>query len=266
MSNAYAHLSPEDRASFDAAMKQAEDKYSEEMKRALANPDFSRSDRELELAKLKNRFNTKQSITRKKYGIKLRERRPKHEIEAERSRILSSSTTWSPSSSYNPPQTPTTGEPASKRPRMSMGGQSSGTGYGSDNYSPITSDLPRRVTIGEMGGLGNSAGTAEHVDPTASSSTPTRPSVQPASSAPLPHSATSQAATATTTTTTTTNKTMASQPNVSQGEAAETAPGQTADDPMEVDDAYDSDSDDDDSESDTEADGDDDIPSILPQS
>ncbi|KAG5948665.1 hypothetical protein E4U53_006203 [Claviceps sorghi] len=258
LSDAYAHLSAEDRASFDAAMKQAEDKYSEEMKRVLANNDFSMAERDLELAKLKNRFNTKQSITRKKYGIKLRERRPKHEIEAERSRILSSTTNWSPSSSsHHLSQTQTTGEPASKRPRMSMGGQSSGT------YIPVTSDLPRRVTIGEMGGLGNSAGTAEHVDPTASSSTTTaRPSYQ-SSSVPLSHGAT----TATTATTSATTNTMViPQATVSQEEAVASGPSGTANDPMDVDDD-DSDSDSDgDSESDTEADGEDDIPPVLPQS
>ncbi|KAG5926815.1 hypothetical protein E4U42_002921 [Claviceps africana] len=259
LSDAYAHLSAEDRASFDAAMKQAEDKYSDEMKRVLANNDFSMAERDLELAKLKNRFNTKQSITRKKYGIRLRERRPKHEIEAERNRILSSSTTWSPSSSsQQPSQDPTTGEPASKRPRMSIGGPPSGT------YHRVTSDLPRRVTIGEMGGLGNSAGTAEHVDPTASSSaTTTRPPYQyQSASGPLPHGATPA------TTTATTNTMMPSEPTVSQEAAVADAPSGTANDPMEVDDDDDDDDSDSDgdSESDSEADGDDDIPPVLQQS
>ncbi|KAG5971152.1 hypothetical protein E4U58_000207 [Claviceps cyperi] len=172
--NAYAHLSPRDKATFDSAMQLAEDKYSEEMKQLLSM-DLSPAEREMELGKLKNRFNAKQSITRKKFGIRLRERRPRYEIEAERSRIMSSTAAQSPRSSTqthahghtNSPRI-STGESASRKQRTSLRVEFPGPRRLSEEGPLVVSDLPPRVPVEEMGGLDNSAGTAAHFDPTAS--------------------------------------------------------------------------------------------------
>ncbi|KAG6036350.1 hypothetical protein E4U40_001006, partial [Claviceps sp. LM458 group G5] len=176
--NAYAHLSPRSRATFDSAMQLAEDKYSEEMKQLLSM-DLSPAEREIELGKLKNRFNAKQSITRKKFGIRLRERRPRHEIESERSRIMSSTAVQSPRSSthtnahahahgHTHAPRASTGESASRKQRTSLRVEFPGQRRLSEETPLVVSDLPPRVPVEEMGGLGNSAGTAAHFDPTAS--------------------------------------------------------------------------------------------------
>lgn len=81
----YAVLSPEARRRFEGEMRAAEEHYGSLMRRAM---DLPQPERDEELAKLKNSYNTKQSTTRKKYGIRLRERRTKAEIEAERTRLL----------------------------------------------------------------------------------------------------------------------------------------------------------------------------------
>ncbi|GAB0136062.1 hypothetical protein EsDP_00004379 [Epichloe bromicola] len=278
--DAYAHLSPRDRGFFDAAMKEAEEKYINEVKRAMANASFSPAEREVELAKLKNRFNTKQSLTRKKYGIRLRERRPKAELEAERNRMLSS-LTFTPN--LNASQA-TSGEPASKRQKTDMEGEPSGTTLSECSDPAVIS--PMSVAVEKMGGLANSAGITEHVDPTTSSATsqshqPTvaqppdtaaeiatatsqsnRPTVaQPPDTAAEMATATSQSHQPIVTQPPDTAEEMATataQPNLAKV-SNDSGVGGTPNDPMDVD-AFDTDSD-----SDTEGGGDDDIPSILPQ-
>ncbi|KAK2596192.1 hypothetical protein QQS21_006397 [Conoideocrella luteorostrata] len=157
LANAYSHLSAKDRANFEAAMKQGEEKYGAEM-RAVKEGNLTRSEQESELLKIKNRFCTRQSITRKKYGVKLRERRSKAELDAEVKRIVTDS---APTSSQN--------GPAAKKSRNNTGGESTITSWSSDLERAV--DLPRRVPVGEMGGLGNPAATAEHTDPTVRSAT-----------------------------------------------------------------------------------------------
>lgn len=144
----YAKLSPADRMKFDAEMKGVDEYYGNLMKEASAK--FPAGQREEELAKLKNRYNTKQSNTRKKYGIRLRGRRANTDVDRSTS--------------------------AAKRARVDDGsaGPPQPVRNGQAEYiqSPVPSvkASPRmRVPLSTMGGLSASSATAELVDPTASS-------------------------------------------------------------------------------------------------
>ncbi|PON23887.1 hypothetical protein TGAM01_v207215 [Trichoderma gamsii] len=142
----YAKLSATDRVKFDAEMKGVDEYYGNLMKEASAK--LPAGQREEELAKLKNRYNTKQSNTRKKYGIRLRERRANTDVDR----------SWNTS--------------AAKRARVDEG--PAGPPQPVPNQSPFPSvkESPRmRVPLSTMGGLSASSATAELVDPT-SSSTP----------------------------------------------------------------------------------------------
>lgn len=81
----YAHLTPEQRASLNEELRQAEITFAERFRQADAIKDPN--ERRVRLDGLRNSFGTKQSIIRKKYGVKLRERRTKAEIDAERARM-----------------------------------------------------------------------------------------------------------------------------------------------------------------------------------
>ena len=83
--DAYAHLTVQQRLAMDAELKQAEVKYGEKMRQAQAVADPA--ERKTKLDALRNSFSTKQSMIRKKYGVRLRERRSKAEIQAERDRM-----------------------------------------------------------------------------------------------------------------------------------------------------------------------------------
>lgn len=101
----YAKLGPEERRNFEMEMTNAEEKYGGMMRQAMNLPV---KEREEELARLKNSFNTKQSTLRRKYGVLLRERRPKGEIESERNRLVGTQDSAS--------------APTPKRPRVSYDG------------------------------------------------------------------------------------------------------------------------------------------------
>lgn len=133
----YAKLGPEERRNFEMEMKKAEDKYGGLMREAMKLP---LAERENELTRLKNSFNSKQSVTRKKYGIRLRERRSKAEIESERHRLVGVSRD-------------DVAAPSPKRPRLSEG----------QAASRVPESHPAAAT---GGGLAGSSGTAEHTDPT----------------------------------------------------------------------------------------------------
>ncbi|UKZ53799.1 hypothetical protein TrVGV298_007599 [Trichoderma virens] len=137
----YAKLSPDQRIKFNAEMKSVDDYYLGLMREA---EQLRPGKREEELAKLKNRYNTKQSNTRKKYGIRLRERRANADVER----------SWNGSS-------PDYAHSA-KKARMDDGHARQATNQ--------VGESPRaRVPLSEMGGLSASSATAELVDPTASS-------------------------------------------------------------------------------------------------
>lgn len=81
----YAHLSPELLAAMQEELREAEIKFSERMRQASLIPD--ESERKARLDALANSFGTKQSLIRKKYGVRLRMRRTRAEIQAERDRM-----------------------------------------------------------------------------------------------------------------------------------------------------------------------------------
>ncbi|KAK0392575.1 hypothetical protein NLU13_2070 [Sarocladium strictum] len=140
----YASLTPQQQASFDAEMKAAEDMYGGQMREAMALPPVQA---EVELAKIRNRLNSRQSNLRKKYGIKLRDRRTRAQIEEDNARIAANSPL--PSSSQGV-----------KRPLSTH------------------ADSPRkRVPLSEMGGLSGAAASAEMTDPTLNL-TPAQPQTQ----------------------------------------------------------------------------------------
>lgn len=152
---AYAHLDAPTYQAFLHELRQAEQKYGLRMQEAMKLPESERFDM---LSKLKNSWNTKQSTTRKKYGIRLRDRRSKEEIEAERVRLLGTpdgATEWMEH------------ERAGKRPRIE-GSTSSARASPAQAPAPTNPDTPRkRVALSEMGGLSGSVGSAETTDPTA---------------------------------------------------------------------------------------------------
>lgn len=81
----YAHLTPEQRAAMEKELQEAEQKYAPRFAEAQLIPDFRA--RQKAIDGIRNSFGTKQSMIRKKYGVRLRERRTKAEIEAERARL-----------------------------------------------------------------------------------------------------------------------------------------------------------------------------------
>ncbi|KPM43867.1 hypothetical protein AK830_g2722 [Neonectria ditissima] len=161
-SDPYAILTPDQRRLFAKDMKDAEDFYGRLMQEAMRLPEPEQSK---QLMSLKNRYNTKQSNTRKKYGIRLRERRSKAQIDAERTRLFGTP--------HGPSLSGRDNGPANKKARTGDVGQSTATVSSSNTQV----DSPRkRVPMTEMGGLSGSSATAELTDPTAS--------LQPQSSTP----------------------------------------------------------------------------------
>ncbi|KAL2267065.1 hypothetical protein VTJ83DRAFT_4342 [Remersonia thermophila] len=81
----YAHLTPEMREQMEQELRDAELKYAPRFQEAQQIPDEEQ--RRQKLDGLRNSFGTKQSMIRKKYGVRLRERRTKAEIIAEKERM-----------------------------------------------------------------------------------------------------------------------------------------------------------------------------------
>ncbi|KAF4493310.1 hypothetical protein FAGAP_10567 [Fusarium agapanthi] len=220
----YAHLSPEDLKRFNDIMKNAEEKYGGQMKEAALLDEPERSKR---LASLKNSYNTKQSTTRKKFGIRLRERRTRGEIEAEQARLIGT-----PSGTATPPATAASDGDIRSRKRA----RTDDDQLPSSSATNRTQESPqKRVPMSEMGGLSGSSATAELTDPTAYLN-PAQPRYAPQKTAAL-----------------------GGQSGV-LGSAERTRPsmGGTLDDPMSIDDDDNSETD---SESDSESDGD--IPATI---
>lgn len=163
----YAKLSPEERLRFEAEMKEVDSYYGGLMREATATLPPGR--REEELTKLKNRYNTKQSNTRKKYGIRLRERRANTDMDR----------SWNTGSAdYAQTSKKVRGSGGKARPTQAV--------------NQVMESPRRRVPLSAMGGLSASSATAELVDPTASSknSRPPPPAHdQPAAPAAAVHGA-----------------------------------------------------------------------------
>lgn len=154
----YAKLTPQERLRFEADMRKAEEKYGGLMQEAMKLPP---AEREEELVKLKNSYNTKQSVTRKKYGIRLRVRRTQAEIEAERSRLFGASGGRSSSDTAGH-------QPTQKRARTGTDGQASAQQAGYPDGGREGSTPRKRPALADVsGGLTGVSATAEHTDPTA---------------------------------------------------------------------------------------------------
>ena len=150
----YAGLSPQQQSQFDNEMKSAEEFYGQQMRDAMTLPQ---AQADIELGKIKNRLNSRQSNLRKKYGIKLRERRTREQIEHDNARIAQQAGTGTPQIG-TPPQSQRTNTTGVKRP------------------SSAYDDSPRkRVPLSEMSGLSGAAASAEMTDPTLNN-TPSAPS------------------------------------------------------------------------------------------
>lgn len=233
----YAHLTEQKRIEFETKMKEAEERYGQLMRDAMELPEAERAAR---LASLKNSYNTKMSTTRKKYGIRLRERRTKEQLAAEQARL------FGPSGNNATPSLDDESRP-NKRPRTDAE-EPAVTGEPNGHQ-----DSPRkRVPVSEMGGLSGSQATAELTDPTAHLN-PTQPRYVPPKSLAGTSRPQSKSETPDST---------------QQGTGA--ALGGTQADPMQIDDDSDSDSDGGSdngsgsgSGSDSDSD-DDDIPATLP--
>ncbi|KAF5012242.1 hypothetical protein FDECE_1701 [Fusarium decemcellulare] len=218
----YAHLTEEKRAKFLEEMNQAEERYGKLMREATLLPEPEKTK---QLANLKNSYNTKQSTTRKKYGIRLRERRTKAEIAAEQTRLFGT-----PEGGATPSHS-TPNPESESRPKKRARADTEGHSTTSAMPNGSQESPRRRVPVSEMGGLSGSQATAEMTDPTAFLN-PSQPRYVPPKSAGT------------------------SRP---QSGVAETADhGATQDDPMSIDDDSPADSD-----SDSGSD-DDDIPATLP--
>lgn len=177
----YSKLTPSQREEFEREMRDAEVHYGRLMREAMQLPEPEQSK---QLGALKNRYNTKQSVTRKKFGIRLRERRSKAQIEAERTRLFGSANGPSLSGRDGPP---------AKKFRVGEAGQ-----YATASPQPSSSQSEsarKRVPVSEMGGLSGSQATAEHSDPTAylTASQPRHLQHQQSSPGRLAHSSGTQA-------------------------------------------------------------------------
>ncbi|KAI0176390.1 hypothetical protein GGR52DRAFT_540770 [Hypoxylon sp. FL1284] len=150
--NPYAHLNPSTLEKLNEELRQAELHYTARFKETemIEDPAARQAKRD----GYQNSFSTKQSIIRKKYGVRLRNRRTRAEIDSERQRMG-----WPPSS---PGQSE--GPPSAKRQRTDDG--SSHTGL----QIPKTNDAAPRmntVSVSDMKtGLGGSNSTAATADPT----------------------------------------------------------------------------------------------------
>ena len=131
-------------------MTQVETQFGKQMQEALKLPEPERT---AQFAKLKNRYNTKQSTTRKKYGIRLREKRTKEDIEAERVRLLG-------------PDGADIWMDMEHKARGLKPGHEGTPIPASGGQTPGTKSSPQRPAQKDIGGLGISAGPAEATDPT----------------------------------------------------------------------------------------------------
>lgn len=197
----YAHLSPEQLAAMQEELRQAELSYGERFRQAREIQDDK--ERKTRLDGLSNSFGTKQSLIRKKYGVRLRMRRTKAEIQAERDRMQYKTAAELAADNGFPTGTPgRPGRPPASTPsrpptivaRRSNGGGGSGWASvnrpgapagalapqapmgtadpGIHNKRRLSGSSPtsesKRVAYAEMGGLSGGTTTAhpETMDPT----------------------------------------------------------------------------------------------------
>ncbi|TRX97841.1 hypothetical protein FHL15_001051 [Xylaria flabelliformis] len=159
----YAHLTPQRRAELDEELRQAELNYAPRFKEAeeIRDPLV----RKIKLDSLQNTFSTKQSMIRKRYGVRLRVRRTRAEIEEEKSRLGLKHGPSSPN--------PTTSTPSVKRQRSDDTSNGAGGPLYISRGPGLQTPIPppsNHLSISQMNnsGLGGSTATAATTDPTAS--------------------------------------------------------------------------------------------------
>ncbi|OAQ99987.1 hypothetical protein LLEC1_01834 [Akanthomyces lecanii] len=179
----YGHLTPTSRQAFDTAMATIEHRFADEMKKAMKFPADAQK---AEIARVKNLFNNKQSMTRKKFGIRLRERRARSEIEDERARWLSSRP-GTPASTGKRAFSEVEGTPNStgNRARSEVRVTSASAG---ERDSTSRQGTPKRILLSETGnGAPGSSRTTDLTDTTSTSAA--SPAVsQPSAPPPMPMS------------------------------------------------------------------------------
>ncbi|KAI1470185.1 uncharacterized protein F4812DRAFT_457577 [Daldinia caldariorum] len=149
----YSRLNPATRERLEEELRQAEITYTARFKEAEQIQDPAQ--RQLKMDGLQNSFSTKQSIIRKKYGVRLRNRRTKAEIDNERQRMG-----WKHGSPG-----PIEDTPSAKRQRTDEGlSRLNSQVPPSNNYpEPRSNHIP----VADMsGGLGGTNATAATIDPT----------------------------------------------------------------------------------------------------
>lgn len=180
----YAHLTPERRFQLQEELRQAEISYVPRFKEAEAIMDPKARQQKLE--SLNNTFSTKQSMIRKRYGVRLKIRRTRQEIEEERLRRLGVK---------HGPSSPGTaiGTPSAKRQRSDNGlnGSDPPSYINRGPQTPVPVPQPiNHLSVSQMNnsGLGGSTATAATTDPTTSvaASQPLVP--PPAAKEPSPNS------------------------------------------------------------------------------
>lgn len=177
-------------------LRDAELKYTAKFQDAELIPDPD--ERRIKLDGLRNSFGTKQSMIRKKYGVRLRERRRKAEIQAERDRMgvgpkatptstpstvparrsldtsnrtptpVKSSSGWTAANGPQPPESANDDQQQNnKRRRLNEGENGAADPYQRPSTPAVSQPPPQRLAVTEMGGgLGQSPATAAHRDPT----------------------------------------------------------------------------------------------------
>lgn len=139
----YSVLTPERRVAFEAKMAALESRYSTQLLQAQNLPP---DEQKAEFARIKNTYNTRQSVTRKKFGIRLRERRSRMEIEEERNRLMGSRQHT----------------PASTGPRSVS--DASGTPAPAGRYGSHSGQATPQPMLPEMRNDAGPSGTAEHAE------------------------------------------------------------------------------------------------------
>ena len=208
-SDPYGHLSKSELDAMNEELQAAEAKYAPRFKEAEQITD--ENDRRTRIEGLRNSFGTKQSMIRKKYGVRLRERRTKAEIQAEKERLgikraerekaRAAMGTATPTSSSVVQPEPTPSRPAghgwtaantpranniweehdAKRRRLD------GTGEYQVGHQLAADETPTRKTLSVAeigGGLSGSSGTAATRDPTLPPLALAKTSVQPITTVP----------------------------------------------------------------------------------
>ncbi|MBE3041634.1 hypothetical protein IMZ48_03450 [Candidatus Bathyarchaeota archaeon] len=165
----YSHLSKEQYCQFEQELTEHELNYKPKWESVRRDfPDPVDQLRETEI--MKNRFATKQSMIRKKYGVRLRIRRSKEVIKEERRRMGIPSPHGHGSQvpqvrSRSPPGS--SDAHASKRARTGMDGQSVATqGHAAQETPTRKHAASADVAAPLSGGLGPAAAAPEMMDPT----------------------------------------------------------------------------------------------------